>query len=31
MLVNEAQLSVRRLGAMCVDETDRALVAAALG
>lgn len=31
MLVNEALLSVRRLRAMCVDETDRALVAAALG
>jgi hypothetical protein len=31
MLVNEALLSVRRLRAMCVDETDRALTAAALG
>ncbi len=31
MLVNESLLSVRRLRAMCVDETDRALVAAALG
>jgi hypothetical protein len=31
MLVNESFLSVRRLRAMCVDETDRALVAAALG
>jgi hypothetical protein len=31
LLVNESLLSVRRLRAMCVDETDRALVAAALG
>jgi len=31
MLVNESLLSVRRLRAMCIDETDRALVAAALG
>jgi hypothetical protein len=31
MLVNESLLSVRRLRAMCVNETDRALVAAALG
>jgi hypothetical protein len=31
MLVNESLLSVRRLRAMCVDETDRALVVAALG
>src|SRR5580692_9405652 len=31
MLVNESLLSVRRLRAMCVDETDRALVATALG
>jgi hypothetical protein len=31
MLANESLLSVRRLRAMCVDETDRALVAAALG
>jgi hypothetical protein len=30
-LVNESLLSVRRLRAMCVDETDRALTAAALG
>ena len=30
MLVNESLLSIRRLRAMCVDETDRALVAAAL-
>jgi hypothetical protein len=30
MLVNESLLSVRRLRAMCIDETDRALVAAAL-
>ena len=30
MLVNESLLSVRRLRAMCVNETDRALVAAAL-
>jgi hypothetical protein len=30
MLVNEALLSVRRLRAMCIDETDRSLVAAAL-
>jgi hypothetical protein len=30
MLVNEALLSVRRLRAMCVDETDRSLLAAAL-
>lgn len=31
MLVNEALLSVRRLRAMCIDETDRMLTAAALG
>ena len=31
MLVNESLLSVRRLRAMCIDETDRALTAAALG
>jgi hypothetical protein len=31
LLVNESLLSVRRLRAMCIDETDRALVAAALG
>jgi hypothetical protein len=31
MLLNESLLSVRRLRAMCVDETDRSLVAAALG
>lgn len=31
MLVNESLLSVRRLRAICIDETDRALVAAALG
>lgn len=31
MLVNEALLSVRRLRAMCVDDTDRMLTAAALG
>ncbi len=31
MLVNESLLSVRRLRAMCIDETDRALVTAALG
>jgi len=31
MLVNESLLSVRRLRAMCIDETDHALVAAALG
>jgi hypothetical protein len=31
MLVNESLLSVRRLRAMCIDETDRALVATALG
>lgn len=31
MLVNESLLSVRRLRAMCVDETDNALTAAALG
>jgi hypothetical protein len=31
MLVNESLLSVRRLRAMCIDETDRALVAGALG
>jgi hypothetical protein len=31
MLVNQSLLSVRRLRAMCIDETDRALVAAALG
>jgi hypothetical protein len=31
LLVNESLLSVRRLRAMCADETDRALVAAALG
>jgi hypothetical protein len=30
MFVNEALLSVRRLRAMCIDETDRSLVAAAL-
>lgn len=30
MLVNEALLSVRRLRAMCIDETDRELTAAAL-
>ena len=30
MLVNESLLSVRRLRAMCIDENDRALVAAAL-
>jgi hypothetical protein len=30
MLVNESLLSVRRLRAMCIDETDRALTAAAL-
>jgi len=30
MLVNEALLSVRRLRAMCIDKTDRSLVAAAL-
>jgi hypothetical protein len=30
MLINEALLSVRRLRAMCIDETDRSLVAAAL-
>lgn len=30
-LVNESLLSVRRLRAMCIDETDRALTAAALG
>jgi hypothetical protein len=30
MLVNEALLSVRRLRAMCVDEADRSLLAAAL-
>jgi hypothetical protein len=31
VLVNESLLSVRRLRAMCIDETDRALTAAALG
>jgi hypothetical protein len=31
LLVNESLLSVRRLRAMCIDETDHALVAAALG
>jgi hypothetical protein len=31
MLVNESLLSVRRLRAMSIDETDRALVASALG
>jgi hypothetical protein len=31
MLVNESLLSVRRLRAMCIDETDRALTTAALG
>jgi hypothetical protein len=31
MLVNESLLSVRRLRALCIDETDRALTAAALG
>jgi hypothetical protein len=31
LLVNESLLSVRRLRALCTDETDRALVAAALG
>jgi len=31
MLANESLLSVRRLRAMCIDENDRALVAAALG
>jgi len=31
MLVNESLLSVRRLRAMCIDGTDRALTAAALG
>jgi hypothetical protein len=31
MLVNEPLLSVRRLRAMCIDETDRTLLAAALG
>jgi hypothetical protein len=31
ILVNESLLSVRRLRAMCIDETDRALVAATLG
>jgi hypothetical protein len=31
LLVNESLLSVRRLRAMCIDQTDRALVAAALG
>jgi hypothetical protein len=30
LLVNESLLSVRRLRAMCIDETDRALVAATL-
>jgi hypothetical protein len=30
MLTNEALLSIRRLRAMCIDETDRALVAAAI-
>jgi hypothetical protein len=30
MLVNEALLSVRRLRSMCIDETDRSLVAAVL-
>src|ERR1700690_1620321 len=30
MLVNESLLSVRRLRAMCIDEADRSLVAAAL-
>jgi hypothetical protein len=31
LLVNESLLSVRRLRAMCIDESDRALTAAALG
>jgi len=31
LFVNESLLSIRRLRAMCIDETDRALVAAALG
>jgi hypothetical protein len=31
MLTNEALLSIRRLRAMCIDETDRALVAGAIG
>jgi hypothetical protein len=31
LLVNESLLSIRRLRAMCIDDTDRALVAAALG
>jgi hypothetical protein len=31
ILVNESLLSVRRLRAMCINETDRALVAATLG
>jgi hypothetical protein len=31
MLANEALLSVRRLRAMCIDETDRALLAGAIG
>jgi len=31
LLVNESLLSVRRLRAMCIDDTDRMLVAAALG
>jgi hypothetical protein len=31
MLTNEALLSIRRLRAMCIDDTDRALVAAAIG
>jgi hypothetical protein len=31
LLVNQSLLSVRRIRAMCIDETDRALVAAALG
>jgi hypothetical protein len=30
MLTNEALLSIRRLRAMCIDETDRALIAAAI-
>jgi hypothetical protein len=31
LLINKSLLSVRRLRAMCIDETDRALVAASLG
>jgi hypothetical protein len=31
MLLNEALFSVRRLRAVCIDDTDRALVAAAIG